>query len=185
MFLQVSVCPQGGAWSGGRVPGLGGAWSGGVSRPTTKGELEGDLVQAHTQGGSWGDLVQAHTQGGSWGGSGPGPLPRGKLREIWSRPTPKGKVEGDLVQAHSQGGSWGGTGQPPPPHLMATAAGGTHPTAVADPGGPRGPWPPGPVKISHKKDGRQRRPYRFHVSRPPPLPGRWIRYCTGMHSCFQ
>ena len=29
--------------------------------------------------------------------------------------------------------------------------------------------PPGPVKIGHKKDGRQRRPHRFHVSRPPPL----------------
>ena len=28
--------------------------------------------------------------------------------------------------------------------------------------------PPGPVKIDHKKDGRQRRPHRFHVSRPPP-----------------
>ena len=38
--------------------------------------------------------------------------------------------------------------------------------------------PPGPVKIGHKKDGRQRWPHRFHVSRPPPLPGRWIRYCT-------
>ena len=35
-------------------------------------------------------------------------------------------------------------------------------------GGPRGPWPPpGPVKIGHKKDGRQRRLHRFHVSRPP------------------
>ena len=34
---------------------------------------------------------------------------------------------------------------------------------------------PGPVKISHTKDGRQRRPHRFHVSRPPPT-GRWIRY---------
>ena len=35
-------------------------------------------------------------------------------------------------------------------------------------GGPRGPWPPpGPVKIGHKKDGRRRRPHRFHVSRPP------------------
>ena len=30
--------------------------------------------------------------------------------------------------------------------------------------------PPGPVKIGHKKDGRQRRPHRFHVSRPPPYP---------------
>ena len=29
--------------------------------------------------------------------------------------------------------------------------------------------PPGPVKIGHKKDGRQRQPHRFHVSRPPPL----------------
>ena len=27
--------------------------------------------------------------------------------------------------------------------------------------------PPGPVKIGHKKDGCQRRPHRFHVSRPP------------------
>ena len=25
-----------------------------------------------------------------------------------------------------------------------------------------------PLKISHKKDGRQRWPHRFHVSRPPP-----------------
>ena len=48
--------------------------------------------------------------------------------------------------------------------------------AVADPGGRGGHGPPGPVKIGHKKDGRQRRPHRFHVSRPP-LPGRWIRYC--------
>ena len=44
---------------------------------------------------------------------------------------------------------------------------------------PGGPCPPpGPVKISHKKDGHQIRPHRFHVSYPPPtLPGRWIRYC--------
>ena len=47
--------------------------------------------------------------------------------------------------------------------------------------------PPGPVKIGHKKDGRQRRPHRFHVSRPPPLPGRWIRYCilNAKHSVQQ
>ena len=42
--------------------------------------------------------------------------------------------------------------------------------------GPRGPCPPGPVKISHKKDGHRRRLHRFHVSRPPSLPGRWIHY---------
>ena len=42
---------------------------------------------------------------------------------------------------------------------------------VADPGGSRGGHaPPGPVKIGHKKDGRRRRPHRFHVSRPPPYP---------------
>ena len=41
-------------------------------------------------------------------------------------------------------------------------------------GGRRGPWPPGPVKISHKKDGHKRRAHRFHVSHP--LTGHWIRY---------
>ena len=52
--------------------------------------------------------------------------------------------------------------------------------AVAYPGGgAEGAMaPPGPVKIGHKKDGHRRRPHRFHVSRPPPLPGRWIRYCA-------
>ena len=30
--------------------------------------------------------------------------------------------------------------------------------------------PPNPVKISHKKDGRQRWQHRFHVSLPPPYP---------------
>ena len=126
MFLQVSVCPRGqgcllwgvpalgGCLLRGEVPGLGGTWSRGVSRPTTNGEVEGDLVQAHNQG--W-----------SWGGFGPGPHPRGKLRGIWSRLTPKGEVEGDLVQAHTQGGSWGELASPP---TMATAAGGTHPTGM-------------------------------------------------------
>ena len=44
--------------------------------------------------------------------------------------------------------------------------------SVVDPGGGRGAMPPpsGPVKISHKKDGCQRRPHRFHVSRPLPYP---------------
>ena len=70
---------EGGASSGGSGPG-------GVSRPTPKGEVEGDQVQAHTRGGNW-------------GGSGPDPHPRGKLRGIRSRPTPKGEIEGDQVQA--------------------------------------------------------------------------------------
>ena len=58
---------------------------------------------------------QAHTQGGSLGGSGggySGPHPRGKLRGIWSRPTPKGEVEGDLAKGGvpAPGGGW----KPPP-----------------------------------------------------------------------
>ena len=100
-YVKNSV--MGGAWSQGvwswGVPGPRGAWSQeghlvlrgclvwlggclvwGVSKPTTKGEVEGDLVQAHNQGESWGDLVQAHNQG---------------------------EFEGDLVQAHTQGGRWG------------------------------------------------------------------------------
>ena len=40
--------------------------------------------------------------------------------------------------------------------------------SVADPGGRGGhDPPPSPVKISHKKDGCQIRPQRFHVFRPP------------------
>ena len=39
---------------------------------------------------------------------------------------------------------------------------------VVDPGGQGGHGPPpGPVKINHKKDGRQRRPHRFHISWAP------------------
>ena len=44
----------GGGLLPGEVPGLVGACSrgGGLSRPTPKGEIEGDQVQAHTQGGN-------------------------------------------------------------------------------------------------------------------------------------
>ena len=52
--------------------------------------------------------LQAHTQGGNWGGSDPGPHPRGKLRGIRSRPTPKGAIQGDQIQAHTQGGKFRG-----------------------------------------------------------------------------
>ena len=41
------------------------------------------------------------------------------------------------------------------------------PSSSRSRGVPRGPWPPSPVEISHKKDGRQRRSHRFHVSWPP------------------
>ena len=34
-----------------------------------------------------------------------GPHPRGKLRGIRCRSTPKGKIEGDQIQAHTQGGN--------------------------------------------------------------------------------
>ena len=60
--------PRGGAWS----------WEG-VSRLTTKGEIEGDLVQAHNQGGSW-------------GGSGPGQHPREKLRAPGTRHPPVNRI---------------------------------------------------------------------------------------------
>ena len=43
---------------------------------------------------------------------------------------------------------------------------------VADPVGAEGVMdpPPGPVKISHEKNGHQGQSHRFHVSRPPPYP---------------
>ena len=44
---------------------------------------------------------------GTWsrGEDSPGPHPRGKLRGIRSRPTPKGEIERDQMQAHTQGGN--------------------------------------------------------------------------------
>ena len=139
MFLQASVIllTGGGAipaclaaglqgWSapgGGVVPGPGGGLLWGVSRPTPKGEIEGDQVQAHTQGENWGGSgpgphprrklsgirSRPIPKGEIEGGSGPGPHPKGKLRGIRSRPTPKGEIEGDQIQAHTQGGNWGGS----------------------------------------------------------------------------
>ena len=76
------------------------------------------MACSRSPGGSWpspkeeveGDLVQVHSQGVNWGGSGPGPQPRGKLRDIWSG--------GCLVQggACSRGCLlWGVPGGDPPP----------------------------------------------------------------------
>ena len=74
---------------------------------------------------------------------------------------------------------WGGGVHPWADTLpRLTSALGKHPPGSSS--GSRGRWPPGPVKISHKKDGRQRRLHRFHVSQPP-LPGRWIRYWADTH----
>ena len=96
MFLQVSVCPKGGACSRG-VPAPGGCLvqgvpgPGGVSRPTPRGNLRG----------IWSTPTTKREVEGIWST----PTTKGKLRGIWSMPTPKGEVEGDLVQAHTQGGS--------------------------------------------------------------------------------
>ena len=59
-----------------------------LSRPTPKGEIEGDQIQAHTQGEIERDHIQAHTQGGNWEGSGLGQHPRGKFRGIRTKPPP-------------------------------------------------------------------------------------------------
>ena len=55
-------------------------------RPTPKGEIEGDHVQAHTQGGNWGRSDPGPHQRGKLRGSDPGPHPRGNLGGIRSRP---------------------------------------------------------------------------------------------------
>ena len=55
------------------------------------------------------------------------PTAKGEVEGIWSRATAKGEVEGDL-----SGGKcllWGVDWRTPPP-VMATAAGGTHPTGM-------------------------------------------------------
>ena len=76
----------------------------------------------HTQGEIEGHQVQAHSQGGNWGGSDPGLHPRGKLRGIRSRPTPKGEIQGDQIQAHTQGGNSGGSGPDPPQRWLLLRA---------------------------------------------------------------
>ena len=80
----------------------------------------------------------------SLGGGSPGPQLRGKLREIWSRPTAKGDLSGGgacsgggclLWGVSTPGGACSGggggacCGDPPSP-VTATAAGGTHPTGM-------------------------------------------------------
>ena len=90
---------------------LGGSGQRGVSRPTPKGEVEGDLA-----------------------GGGPlGPHPRGKLRGNWprgvSRPIPRGSaLGGDLLLGGCLVPGCLCVWRPPP--RMATAAGGTHPTGM-------------------------------------------------------
>ena len=57
-------------------------------RPTLKGKLRGIRSRPTLKGEIEGDQIQAHTQGENWGGSGPGQHPRGKFREIRTRPPP-------------------------------------------------------------------------------------------------
>ena len=90
----------GGAWSHGEGTSSWGIWSWRRPGPQPRGKLRGIWSRPTPKGEVEGNLVQAHTQGESWGESGPGPHPRGKLRGIWSRPTSKGEVEGELARAH-------------------------------------------------------------------------------------
>ena len=127
----IPACPYPGPHPRGKLRGI-------RSRPTPKGEIEGDQIQAHTQGGNE-------------GGSGQGPHPRKKWRGIRCRPTPKGEMEGDEIQAHTQGGNEGGSG--PGPH-------------------PRGKWrgsDPGPHPRG-KLRGFRSRPPPPPPSPPPPPP---------------
>ena len=111
---------KGGSWGGsGSDPHPRGKFRGIWSRPTPKGKFRGSGPGSHPRGKFRGIWSRPTPKGGSLGGSGQGPHPRGKLRGIWSRPTPKGEVEGDLVR---------GCGDHPP--VMATAAGGMHPTGL-------------------------------------------------------
>ena len=75
-----------------------------VSRPTPRGEVEGDLAR----GGSPGPHPRGKLRG-IWPGGSPGPHPRGKLRGMWLGGSPGPHLGG--LQAHTQGVSrstpWG------------------------------------------------------------------------------
>ena len=97
---------------------------------------------------------------------------RSSYRESWIRPCSQDNVFIPMqfwakIMLNDRLAHWGWRALlpnlNPPPRIDAS---------VADPGGvPKGPWlPPSPVQTSHKKDGHQRRPHRFHVSCPPPHP---------------
>ena len=110
MFLQVCVCPQRGGlpqWMLGYHPlkkqtpprsRLPGADPPGadplLSRPTPRGEIEGDQVQTYTQGRNWGGSDPGPHPRGKLRGSDPGPHPRGKLRGSDPGPHPRGKLRG-------------------------------------------------------------------------------------------
>ena len=102
MFLQVCVCPQGGAIpaciAGGIPACLAAGLKGGGGYPSMLCRFPGSQPRGKFRGSvQWGEGVFR-------------PTPKGEVEGIQSRPTPKGEVEGDLsrwggLQAHSQGGS--------------------------------------------------------------------------------
>ena len=63
----------------------------------------GGVVVPGPRGGGWSRGGGACSEGVPAPGGSPGPRPRGKLRDIRYRPTPKGEIERDQVQAHTQG----------------------------------------------------------------------------------
>ena len=109
-----------------------------LSRPTPKGEIEGDQVPGPRPRGKWRGIRSRPTPKGEMeGGSDPGPHPRGKWRRIRSRPTPKGEIEGDQIQApfpSLHGGMHTSLEQTPP--------GSRHP-------GSRHPWEQTPPRSRH------------------------------------
>ena len=111
-------------------PHLRGKWRRIWSRPTAKGEVEGDLVQAHSQGGNWGESAWGVPSPRGVPGPGgclvlgvPGPggaWSRGCL--IWGVPGP-GRVPALGGCLLWEGAWWR-------PSQTTTATGGTHPTGV-------------------------------------------------------
>ena len=207
-YTCLSFCPQGEVW----YPSMpcSRSWGGvvsqialQVSRPTPRGEVEGDLAGGVSRPTHRGKLR------GIWPGGSPDPHPRGELRGIWSGGSPgphPGEVEGDLasggLQAHTQGGELRGIwpGGSPNPHPRGGVEGDlvrgvSRPTPRGSWGG-SGQWgSPGP----HPRGGVEgdlargvSRPTRggsipacTEADNPPPMAtAAGGTHPTAMHSCF-
>ena len=103
---QGGICSQGGSAPRGSAPGSVCCWGVGVGSVCSGG---GCLLPGGVSAQRGGLLLGGSAPRGVCSGwvwpSDPGPHPRGKLRGIRPRPTPKGEIEGDQVQAHTQGGN--------------------------------------------------------------------------------
>ena len=99
MFLQASVILSTEGGGGGCIPAC---IAGGITACLASG-LQGVCVSQHAlhQVGLFreGGVSRLTPMVEIEGGSDPGPHPRGKLRGIRSRPTPKREIEGDQIQA--------------------------------------------------------------------------------------